>query len=109
MKGRAIYTLIFEAVPVLPLSTHRYYRSRGIRPLQTIYRGFCEKIAYRYYRAFISTTGQQPVLPVQPPILPLEQFTAKTSFAGKRLTGTTGLTPVPPVKIGTTGQPPVDR
>jgi hypothetical protein len=62
---------------------------------------------YRYYRAFTGTTGQQPVLQVQPPVLPLEQFTAKTSFAGNRLTGTIGLSPVPPVKIGTTGKPPV--
>jgi hypothetical protein len=88
MKGRAIYTLIFEVVPVLPVSTHRYYRSKRIRPLQSTYWRLCEKIAYRYYRSFTGTTGQRPV----PPVV---QFFAKTCFARKRLTGTTELSPVP--------------
>jgi len=103
MKGRAIYTLISEVVPVLPVSTHRYYRSKRIRPLQLTYWRLCEKIAYRYYRSFTGTTGSTvflrrhvlrekglPVLPDfhryhrsmagttdQPPILPLEQKLAK--------------------------------
>jgi hypothetical protein len=34
------------------------------------------------HRAFTGTTGQRSVLPVQPPVLPLVQFTVKTSFAG---------------------------
>jgi hypothetical protein len=84
-----------------------YYRSQGFQPLQSTYWRFCEEIAYRYYRAFTGTTGQRSVLPVQPPVLPLVQFTTKTSFVGNWPTGTTGLSPVPPVTTGTTSRPPV--
>jgi hypothetical protein len=65
----------------------------------------CERIAYRYYRAFTGTIGERPILPVQLPVLPLVHITAKMSFAGKRPIGTTRLSPVPPVKIGTTSKP----
>jgi hypothetical protein len=58
MKERAIYILIFEAVPVLPVRTHRYYQSQGFRPLQLTCWRSCEKIAYRYYQTFTGTDGQ---------------------------------------------------
>jgi hypothetical protein len=55
---------------------------------------------HRYHRS-------RPVLPVHPLVLPLVHFTSKKSSVGIWPTGTTGLSPVPPVKTGTTDPPTV--
>jgi hypothetical protein len=84
-----------------------------------------ESYLYTYLRSGTDTIGEYPPILLVPrvptvtvnlpeilrenslPVLALIQITAKMSFTGKRPTGTTELSPVPSVKIRTTGKPPV--